>query len=130
MTREEAYNRIDAIIAKHEIDDEYVTITNSKDYEALRTARKSLEQEPKYCDHNICVKNEYNGIGCEECEVTKSQEPFINKPCVSSGVCEHDKQKMLDKIRTEIELLHDWAFNREEILRIIDKYKTECEDKE
>ena len=46
MTREEAYNRIDAIIAKHEIDDEYVTITNSKDYDALRMARELLEQEP------------------------------------------------------------------------------------
>ena len=32
-------------------------------------------QEPKYCDRNICVSNEYNGIGCDECEVTKSQEP-------------------------------------------------------
>lgn len=30
--------------------------------------------EPKYCDRNICVSNEYNGIGCDECEVTKSQE--------------------------------------------------------
>lgn len=34
---------------------------------------KSLEQEPKYCDRNICVSNEYNGIDCDECEVTKSQ---------------------------------------------------------
>lgn len=34
-----------------------------------------LEQEPKYCDRNICLKNEYNGISCDECEVTKSQEP-------------------------------------------------------
>lgn len=46
MTREEAYNRIDAIIAKYEIDDEYVTITNFKDYDALRIAREILEQEP------------------------------------------------------------------------------------
>ena len=30
------------------------------------------------------------------------QEPFINKPCVSSGVCEHDKNKVLGKIRAEI----------------------------
>ena len=45
MTREEAWNRIDAIIAKHEIDDVYVTITNYKDYDALRLARKLLEQE-------------------------------------------------------------------------------------
>lgn len=34
-------------------------------------------QETKYCDRNICVSNEYNGIGCDECEVTKSQEPKI-----------------------------------------------------
>ena len=33
------------------------------------------KQEPKYCDRNICLRNEYNGIGCDECEVTKSQEP-------------------------------------------------------
>ena len=32
-------------------------------------------QEQKYCDRNICVSNEYNGIGCDECEVTKSQNP-------------------------------------------------------
>ena len=32
-------------------------------------------QEPAYCDRNICLKNEYTGIGCDECEVTKSQEP-------------------------------------------------------
>ena len=31
-----------------------------------------------------------------------SLEPFINKPCVSSGVCEYDKNKVLDKIRAEI----------------------------
>ena len=47
MTREEAWNRIDAIITKNEVDDEYVTITNGKDYDALRYARKVLEQEPK-----------------------------------------------------------------------------------
>ena len=34
-----------------------------------------LGQEPRYCDRNLCVSNDYNGIGCEECEVTKSQEP-------------------------------------------------------
>ena len=26
------------------------------------------------------------------------QEPFINKPCVSEKVCEHDKNVVLDKI--------------------------------
>ena len=42
---------------------------------SINKAIKALEQEPKYCDRNICLKNEYNGIGCDECEVTKSQEP-------------------------------------------------------
>lgn len=32
-------------------------------------------EEDAYCDRNICLRNEYNGIGCDECEVTKSQEP-------------------------------------------------------
>ena len=53
------------------------------------------------------------------------QEPFINKPCVSSGVCEHDKQKILDKIRAEI-MSKDGL---EEALEIIDKYRAESEDR-
>ena len=44
------------------------------DYQKMiRTLTVNL-QEPKYCDRNICIKNEYNGIGCDECEVTKSQK--------------------------------------------------------
>lgn len=63
------------------------------------------------------------------------QEPFINKPCVSSGVCEHDKNKVLDKIRTEIESIDLLAeYTRGDIKRMtlatIDKYKVEGEDKE
>ena len=30
-------------------------------------------------------------------------EKFMNKPCISSEVCEHDKNKALDKIKEEIE---------------------------
>lgn len=73
------------------------------------------------------------------------QEPFINKSCVSSEVCEHDKNKVLDKIRTEIEELdvryevEDYATYGKncpkyvrllEVVKIIDKYKAESEDKE
>ena len=54
MTKEEAYNRIDAIIARHEIDDDYVTITSILDYDALRMGRKALEQEP--CED--CISRE------------------------------------------------------------------------
>ena len=66
------------------------------------------------------------------------QEPFINKTCVSSEVCEHDKQKVLDKIRAEIEQLrlHKAQFltndnkvciDSQEALNILDKYKAESE---
>lgn len=64
------------------------------------------------------------------------QEPFINKPCVSSGVCEHDKNEVLDKIRAEIE--NDWQLKKypsspfscglRQAIGIIDKYKAESED--
>ena len=37
--------------------------------------KEEINQELKYCDRNICVSNEYNNIGCDECEVTKSQNP-------------------------------------------------------
>lgn len=35
---------------------------------------EKAEQEPKYCERNICLKNEYNGIGCDECEVGRITE--------------------------------------------------------
>lgn len=36
------------------------------------------------------------------------QEPFINKPCISKGVCNEDKIKVLDKISAEIERQDNW----------------------
>ena len=38
------------------------------------------------------------------------QETFINKPCVSSGVCEHDKNNVLEEIREEIKELRNFYF--------------------
>lgn len=68
---------------------------------------------------------------------TLEQEPFINIPCISSGVCEHDKNKVLDKIRAEIE--NDWQLKKypsspfscglRRAIEIIDKYKAERNDK-
>ena len=61
------------------------------------------------------------------------QEPFMNKPCISVGVCEHDKMQVLDKIRAEIEEIkpnnpnfkgyfeQNVALNK--VLQIIDKYR-------
>ena len=57
------------------------------------------------------------------------QEPFINKPCVSKNVCEHDKQMILDKIRAEID--SHCSDNRDRndglyiAMKIIDKYIAE-----
>ena len=55
------------------------------------------------------------------------QEPFMNKPCVSAGVCEHDKMQVLEKLRAEINYLHNGCglFNDgvDASLKIIDKYK-------
>lgn len=36
--------------------------------------------------------------------------------------------EVLDKIRDEVVHLHDWAFYREKILRIIDEYRAESEE--
>ena len=69
------------------------------------------------------------------------EEPFINKPCVSTEACKYDKNKVLDKIRTEIEQKArpnelGGRGNGKSIryglcmaLEIIDKYKAESEDK-
>ena len=66
------------------------------------------------------------------------QQPFINKPCISEGVCREDKIQVLDKIRAEIKQM-DFDFGdfydhtstiREMILEVIDKYKVESEDVE
>lgn len=54
----------------------------------------TTENEAKYCDRNICLKNEYNNIGCEDCEVTKSQESTTKKnlavDCIDKSTkCKH-----------------------------------------
>ena len=52
------------------------------------TTTQALEQKPKYCNRNICLRNEYNSIGCDECKVTKSQKPKTIKSC---DTCKHDE---------------------------------------
>lgn len=81
------------------------------------------------------VNNEWIPLYFTECE----QEPFINKPCVSSsGVCEHDKNNVLDKIRAEIKQNsypivhgvnnHERGMTLYGILQVIDKYRAESEE--
>lgn len=65
--------------------------------------------------------------------------PFMNKSCISSEVCEHDKNKVLDKIRAEMfvemptysgtseEAIQAYADGLKKGLDIIDKYKAESD---
>ena len=115
--------------------------------EWLKDYKRLLEQEPTTQERqaesdkfDAAFQDGYNN-GYAQARFDYEQEPFINKPCVSSGVCEHDKQKVLDKIRAEIKQYQSdydvhgteydrtaWkAFNR--CLQIIDKYKAESENK-
>lgn len=73
------------------------------------------------------------------------KEPFINKPCISEGVCREDKMQVLDKIRAEIVELTKCPYGTEclgancpsntdcmicgdHVLEILDKYRTESEE--
>lgn len=109
----------------------------------LTMLQELIEKE----DDNLC--NSCTNIGTVEAipkdESVTPQEPFINKPCVSSGVCEHDKNKVLDKIRAEIEQVTsrysisrerggmgkvEWSDNlikESEVLKILDKYRAESD---
>ena len=72
-------------------------------------------------------------------------QPFINKPCISEGVCREDKMQVLDKIRAEIVELTKCPYGTEclgancpsntdcmicgdHVLEILDKYKAESEE--
>lgn len=99
MTREEREDAIDiiqSILNKYEEDECLVTeITiGDEDIKAFKMAIKALEQEP-----------------------------FINKPCVSSEVCEHDKNVVIDKIRAEIDKIYEREGNSVDCLNALDELK-------
>lgn len=48
MTRKDAIDRLDIIVSKHEVDDVYITLTNEKDYKALKVAINSLRIDEQY----------------------------------------------------------------------------------
>ena len=113
MTKEEIINEIKCLLSELNNGEDAVSYLTQNDVKWLNENIKALEQEP-----------------------------FINKPCVSSGVCEHDKNKVLDKIskiRDEIRGKYrvilkdtprdDWAVRWndciDEVLQTIDKYKAE-----
>ena len=68
------------------------------------------------------------------------KEPFINKPCISEGVCHEDNVNVLEKIKwvindMGIEYLNQDKYTEKDVicqvLAVIDRYiKSESEDKE
>ena len=120
-------------------------------YYALDIAIKTLEQQPSddcvsreeirniiikdnetygYSDRTHNLMNEILGLS------PVKPQPFINKPCISEGVCREDKIQVLDKIRAEIERKANsgqWSeavvYGMKKSIVIIDKYKAESEDK-
>lgn len=60
------------------------------------------------------------------------QEPFINKACVSTNVCKHDKEVALNNIKAEIKhhsalFINEFgekslAIYEDDVFEIIDKY--------
>ena len=142
MTREEAI----------EHGKEQLEIFGGEHREFIEMAIKALDQEPSGNAINrqavLDLFNKSSEYSWEMSLLRKKiekmpsvtpQEPFINKPCVSSGVCEHDKNKVLDKIRAEIEALPktypftnhiDTYVKEKDVEDIIDKYKSEIEPQE
>ena len=78
---------------------------------------------------------EYRGVRIDFHCKPLEQEPFINKPCISSGVCEHDKNVVLDKLRAEINTLQNRCYALTKgtmcaFCRYECEYKPESKDKE
>ena len=119
---------------RHEWDINNLILINKENYEPQTfkwcTDCREYDQE-KHCCHrwSKVIRDTVEEIKLE-------QEPFINKPCVSDGVCEHDKQMVLEKMRAEIAEIHLIGYatvdgKREiasrAVMQIIDKYKAESE---
>ena len=94
------------------------------------TREKAIEILKEIIDEGWLISDFEKCVAIDACEMAiqaLEKETFINKPCVSDGVCEHDKMQMLENLRTEINSLHNGCglFNDgvDASLKIIDKYK-------
>ena len=84
---------------------------HGKIYEEHKLILELLEQEPSRDMEEIKEVINCDADAETKCKMISDiltakshyfEEPFINKPCVSSEVCEHDKNKVLDNIIAEI----------------------------
>ena len=129
MTKEEREKAIDAL----KISAPVITVTQEEFYDYIKTLNKImnwLEQEPctdaisRQAVLDLAKFDGRDGLGSIIHAFDVEQLPPV-KPAEKVG--QWIDAEVLDKIRDEIVHLHDWAFDREEILRIIDKYKAESE---
>lgn len=112
VSREDAVNALRKALYKYE-DETEKQFKESKEL--------NLED---WFQHRIFVQN-MNDIDIQTILKLPSvqQQPFINKPCISEGVCHEDKVNVLKKIRAEIiELRSRQNVGVLECLDIIDKY--------
>lgn len=93
--------------------------------EAIEILKEIIDEGWLISDFEKCVAID----ACEMAIQALENEPFMNKPCISAGVCEHDKMQMLDNLRAEINSLHNGCglFNDgvDASLKLIDKYRKE-----
>lgn len=158
----EAIKKLKDILEEVTETDDSVCYVTSDDTDALKAAIQALEQQP--CEDCVkrepiqkAIKDMLRWINSgnrgnadyfivDQIEEIIAElnidnlpsvtpEPFINKPCISEGVCREDKIKVLDKIRSElIQSIQNGTLKiesgNEELFHIIDKYKKEIEDNE
>lgn len=105
------------------------------------TREKAIEILKEIIDEGWLISDFEKCVAIDACEMATQaleKEPFMNKPCVSVGVCEHDKLQLLDRIKADIEKQQygfmnstDYAngvrFGLMLAYKIIKKYKKESE---
>ena len=102
-------------------------MTNIKASEVLKELKDYIEDLPHYSPDEVAE-------ALDMAIKVLGQSSFINKPCVSEGVCREDKIQVLEKIKAEINTMpcaitsmREVYVNRDKVINILDKYKAESE---
>ena len=94
--------------------------------EAVKILEKCKEKGFRYTLYTLDEYHEALDMAIKALE----QEPFINKPCVSQGICHEDKVKVLEDIKAELKRMADNEWNQqvgsskglEEAIEVVEKY--------
>lgn len=123
-------NEVFELLTQWMIEDRYNKMVKIEESKAIiraihktATQNKNLKQA---IDGIISLSGSKVGVNVNKEELVKALQYDRGQYTKGYADCKND---VLDKIRDDIKYLHDWAFSREEILRIIDRYKEESEGK-